>query len=45
MNSQWNPSCEATPFAPEKWSFKRGGLLSGVDLFFCVLRPIDSEVI
>ena len=23
---QWNPSCEATPFAPEKWPFKRGGL-------------------
>ena len=26
---QWNPSCEATPFAPEKWPFKRGGLSSG----------------
>ena len=23
---QWNPSCEATPFAPEMWPFKRGGL-------------------
>ena len=29
---QWNPSCEATPFAPEKWSFKRGGLLPGVEI-------------
>ena len=27
---QWNPSCEATPFASEKWPFKRGGLSSGV---------------
>ena len=23
---QWNPSCEATPSAPEKWPFKRDGL-------------------
>ena len=29
---QWNPSCEATPFASEKWPFKRGGLLSGVEI-------------
>ena len=29
---QWNSSCEATPFAPEKWPFKRGGLLSGVEI-------------
>ena len=29
---QWNPSCEATPFAPEKWPFKRGGLSSGVKI-------------
>ena len=29
---QWNPSCEATPFALEKWPFKRGGLLSGVEI-------------
>ena len=28
---QWNPSCEATPFASEKWPFKRGGLSSGVE--------------
>ena len=27
-NIQWNPSCEATPFASEKWPFKRGGLSS-----------------
>ena len=32
QNIQWNPSCEATPFAPEKWPFKRGGLLSGVEI-------------
>ena len=25
---QWNPSFEATLFAPENWPFKRGGLLS-----------------
>ena len=29
---QSNPSCEATPFAPEKWPFKRGGLSSGVEI-------------
>ena len=29
---QWNPSCEATPFASEKWPFKRGGLLSWVKI-------------
>ena len=29
---QWNPSCEATPFAPEKWPFKRGGLSTGVEI-------------
>ena len=29
---QWNPSCEASPFAPVKWPFKWGGLLSGVEI-------------
>ena len=29
---QRNPSCEATPFTPEKWPFKRGGLSSGVEI-------------
>ena len=29
---QWNSSCEATPFASEKWPFKRGGLSSGVKI-------------
>ena len=29
---QWNPSCKATPFASEKWPFKRGGLSSGVKI-------------
>ena len=28
-----NPSCEATPFALEKWPFKKGGLSSGVNTF------------
>ena len=28
LKVQWNPSCEANPFAPEKWPFKRGGLSS-----------------
>ena len=34
----WNPSCEATPFAPEKWPFKRGGLSSGVEINTFMLR-------
>ena len=29
---QWNPSCEANPFSPEMWPFKRGGLSSGVEI-------------
>ena len=29
---QWNPICEVTPFASEKWSFKRGGSSSGVKI-------------
>ena len=29
---QWNPSCEATPFALENWPFKRGGLSTGVEI-------------
>ena len=32
MLIQWNPSCEAIPFASEKWPFKRGGLSSGVEI-------------
>ena len=32
MYAQWKPSCEATPFAPEIWTFKRGGLSSGVEI-------------
>ena len=28
---QWDPSCEATPYASEKWPFKMGALLSGVE--------------
>ena len=29
---QWNPSCEATTFAPEMWPFKRVGLSSSVEI-------------
>ena len=29
---QWNPSCEANPFALGKWPFKRGCLSSGVEI-------------
>ena len=32
MMVQWNPSCEATPFASEEWPFKRVGLSSGVEI-------------
>ena len=35
---QWNPSCEATPFAQEKWPFKRGGLSSGVEINTSMFR-------
>ena len=28
----WNPSCEATLYAQEKWSFKRGCLPSEVEI-------------
>ena len=37
---QWNPSCEATSPtpAPEEWSFKRGGLSSGVQLNTFIIR-------
>ena len=35
---QWNPSCEATPFAQEKWPYKRGGLLSGVEIHTFMFR-------
>ena len=26
---QWNPSCEVTPFAQEKWPLKRGAPSEG----------------
>ena len=32
LSIQWNPFCEATLFASEKWPFKRGGLLTGVEI-------------
>ena len=35
---QWNPFCEATPFASEKWPFKRGGLSSGVEINIFMFR-------
>ena len=37
IDVQWNPSCEATSFAPEMWPFKRGGLSSGIKFnIFCL---------
>ena len=33
IHIQWNLSCDATPFAPEKWPFKRGGLSPGVEIY------------
>ena len=38
LHVQWNPSCEATPFASEKWPFKRGGFSSGVEINTFILR-------
>ena len=38
LTIQWNPSCEATPFASEKWPFKRRGLSSGVEINTLMLR-------
>ena len=43
---QWNSSCEVTPFASEKWPFKRGGLSSGVEIItfmfiYIVKRPLQ----
>ena len=35
---QWNPSCEVTPFASEKWPYKRGGHMSGVKINTFMLR-------
>ena len=32
LELQWNSYCEVTPFASEKWSFKRGGLSSRVEI-------------
>ena len=40
---QWNPSCEATTFASEKWPFKRGGLSSGVEIYTFMYRFTSSS--
>ena len=32
------PLVRSTPFAPEKWPFKRGGLLSGVEIYTFMFR-------
>ena len=40
---QWNPSCEATPFAAEMWPFKRGGLSSGVEINTFMFRLTVSS--
>ena len=34
MSLQWNPSCEATPLAPEKWPFKSDGISSEVENYY-----------
>ena len=42
---QWNPSCEATPFPPEKWLFKRGGISSGVEINIFMFRfTVSSDL-
>ena len=40
---QWNPSCEDTPFAHEKWPFRRGGLSSEVKINTFMFRFILSS--
>ena len=35
---QRNIFCEATPFAPAMWPFKRGGLSSGVEINALIIR-------
>ena len=37
------PACEATPFASEKWPFKRGGLSSGVEINTFMFRFSSSS--
>ena len=42
---QCNPSWEATPFAPEKWPFKRGGLSSEVKINIFMFRfTVSSDL-
>ena len=43
FNVQWILSCEATPFAPGKWPFKRGGLSSGVEINTLLFRFTSSS--
>ena len=38
FHAPWNPSFKATPFAPEKWPFKRDGLTSGVEINTSMFR-------
>ena len=38
LDVQWNPSCEAAPFAIEKWPLKRGGVSSGVEINTSMFR-------
>ena len=37
------PSCEAPSFRPEKWPFKRGGLLVGLEINKFMFRFILSS--
>ena len=38
IHVQWDPSCEATHFAPEMWHDKRSGLSSGVEIITFMFR-------
>ena len=40
----WKPFCDSTPFAREKWPFKRGRLSSGVEInsFFDLHSQVAS---
>ena len=41
---QWNPSCEATPFASEKWPFKGLPLVRGRNQYFMFRFTLSSSV-
>ena len=43
LSVQWNSSCEANLFVPEKWPYKRGDLLSGVKINTIMFRSTFSS--